>query len=163
MTAEEWFKEFYQRYYFQKSFDGHTLDQLDKKHWHVADWAKAMDAFLHVMAADLRFSVVPQSKDRVEHRWKQDAEEILVVNENDGRRVSKEIGTMCKYPCRLKVLVTYVPDEGFVGHAMELAKKVREDIDEVGAFEGEFLLVVGGTEMDWTAIKSVAKTQKGSS
>ena len=70
---------------------------------------------------------------------------------------------MCKDPCRLKVLVTYVPDEGFVGHAMKLAKKVREDIDEVGAFEGEFLLVVGGTEMDWTAIKSVAKTQKGSS
>ena len=159
MTAEQWYKEFWKR-----SLKAKKLNQKCS----TSKYTKQMDAFLRGMADDLGFGV-PEPENpvfggkRIDQLWRKGNFEIAIEHENDHSGISNEIRKLCKNKSNLKVLITYVEDKDFVFRAHEIAKRVENEITQLGPYREEFLLVVGDYGeydwcADWAAFHSVTTT-----
>ena len=158
MTAEDWYKKFYETY---KCYEKTHRSQVKKAMSSDASWSSIMEAVLSEMAKSESYK--PSGKLRgapgVDIHWKKPGHTVAIEHENRGDQIYSEIANLCQDNSDLKVLITYASDEDFVPNVYKMASSCARDLSKNGFGKGEFLLIVGGTEYDWEGFRFKFRAQ----
>ena len=158
MTAEEWYKAFYQAY---KDYANDHSSEVQKALPSDSKWSDLMEKVLLAMARSLSYKQTGKLRGAagVDIHWRKPGNTVAIEHENRGDQVYSEIANLCQDNSDLKVLITYAPDEDFFPNISRMASLCAKELTKNGFGKGEFLLVVGGSDYDWEGFRFKFRAQ----
>lgn len=160
--GQDWFKGFnkeFQAYALKKHYDDYLRADNDTK------WTNFLAKFLTHFGRKLGYTVTPEyptiKRQRFDMHWEKPDEpeyDIVLEYETDCKTIFKEEIPKLKFSrARLNICITYVPDKNFSQRAYSYAEALKKYLEEKKVDFQEFLLIVGGYEMnspnDWVCYR----------